>query len=77
MLCKQLRLAIGRAAKDPQVAPSDAVAGQLGDRPHDFALGLVEVADSGPRISPLITPNSTSSRTSCGLGAVSSHYVLE
>src|SRR3954454_2812298 len=46
-LLEQGGLAIGRRAEDAQVAPADAVAGQLGDRADDLALGLVEVVRAG------------------------------
>src|SRR5579859_4117953 len=40
---KQRGLAVGRAAKNPQVAPADPVPGELGHGPHDLPLGLLEV----------------------------------
>src|SRR5271168_932866 len=43
-LLEQVRLTVGRGAKDTQVAPTDAVARELGHRADDLALGLVEVA---------------------------------
>src|SRR6185312_16666328 len=42
-LLQQRRLAVGRRAERAQVAPADPVAGELGDRAHDLALGLVVV----------------------------------
>src|SRR6478609_5713473 len=43
-LLQQRGLAVGRGAERAQVAPADAVAGQLGDRADDLPLGLVVVA---------------------------------
>src|ERR1700722_1819470 len=43
-LLEQVRLAVGRGAEDPQVAPAYAVARELGDGADDLALGLGEVA---------------------------------
>src|SRR5207248_3503306 len=52
---EQLRLAVGGAAEDAQIAPPDAVAGQFRDRPYDLPLGLLEVADSAAHL-PLDHP---------------------
>src|SRR3954454_8004151 len=46
-LLQQRRLAVGRGAERPQGAPADAVAGELGHRAHDLALGLVVVLRAG------------------------------
>src|SRR4051794_25744767 len=46
-LLEQRGLAVGAGAEDAQVAPADAVAGQLGDGADDLALGLVEVGRAG------------------------------
>ena len=43
-LLQQRGLALGGRAEHAQVAARDAVAGELGDRAHDLALGLVVVA---------------------------------
>src|SRR4051795_11499398 len=50
-LLEQGRLAVGAGAEDAQVAPADAVAGELGDGADDLALGLVEVRGSGARLA--------------------------
>ena len=62
-LLQQRGLAVGRGAEDAQVAPADAVAGELGDRADDLALGLVVVLRAARRRarSPLMTPYSSSS----------------
>src|SRR3954447_15935373 len=46
-LLQQRRLAVGRGPERAQVAPADAVAGELGHRAHDLALGLVVVLRAG------------------------------
>src|SRR3954465_9260043 len=46
-LLQQRGLAVGAGAEGAQVAPADAVAGQLGDGAHDLALGLVVVLRPG------------------------------
>src|SRR5436190_5160324 len=46
-LLQQRRLAVGRGAQHAQVAPADAVAGELRDRADDLALGLVVVLRAG------------------------------
>ena len=43
-LLEQVGLAVGGGAEDAEVAPADAVAGELGDRSHDLPLGVVVVA---------------------------------
>ncbi len=50
-LLQQVRLAVGRGAEHAQVAPADAVAGELGDRGDDLALGLVEVAHAAAQLA--------------------------
>src|SRR3954470_21460151 len=46
-LLQQRRLAVGRGPERAQVAPADAVAGELGHRAHDLSLGLVVVLRAG------------------------------
>src|SRR5260221_7301413 len=40
-LLEQRGLAVGRGTEDPQVAPADSEAGELGDRPDDLTVGVV------------------------------------
>src|SRR3954465_11997330 len=46
-LLQQRRLAVGRGPERAQVAPADAVTGELRHRAHDLALGLVVVLRPG------------------------------
>src|SRR3954469_7549897 len=46
-LLQQRRLAVGRGPECAQVAPADAVAGELGDRADDLALRLVVILGPG------------------------------
>src|SRR5919109_2483037 len=50
-LLEQRRLAVGRGAEHPQVASAHAVAGQLGHRADDLALGVVVVSGRPPRLA--------------------------
>src|SRR5919197_2167965 len=75
-LLQQRRLALGRGLEHAQVAAGDAVAGELGHRAHDLALGLVVVAGAAADL-PLDDPEVLELADEPGLGAGLLYDVVE